>query len=145
MPQRTFKIVGVIAGLVAVIALIGIGSSYNGVASKIDKKYQRVSGKPGHATYTTPDQPATVVAYLETLKPKKTNPAETTTYLLYDKNIVEVVPDGTGSRITVEDVKSGYNMWGPLIIPIWGPFSSNSNSGIFRGGGSSDSGGGGGK
>lgn len=125
---------------VGLVALLGVMFGTKGsVRSYIAGKYQRVEAesKGRSAVYTSNQSPGVVAKSIA----GRWKPAERVndpggTFLRYRSAIVAVTAAAapqTGSRIYVDDQRSGYNRWYPYVGGLWGTFSGPGET--FRGGG----------
>jgi hypothetical protein len=137
---RTKLFVALGAAGFGLVALLGVLFGTKGsVRSYINGRYQRVEAesKGRSAVYTSSQSPAAVTKAIS----GKWKPAERIndpggTFLRYSSAIVAVTAAGagqTGSKIFVDDQRSGYNRWYPYIGGRWGTFSGPGET--FRGGG----------
>lgn len=125
---------------VGLVALFGVLFGTKGsVRSYIAGKYQRVEAesKGRSAVYTSTQSPGVVAKSIAS----RWKPAERVndpggSFLRYRSAIVAVTAAAagqTGSRIYVDDQRSGYNRWYPYVGGLWGTFSGPGET--FRGGG----------
>lgn len=125
---------------VGLVALLGVTFGTKGsVRSYIAGKYQRVEAESQgrSAVYTSSQSPGAVAKSIA----GRWKPAERVndpggTFLRYRSAIVAVTAASagqTGSRIYVDDQRSGYHRWYPYVGGLWGTFSGPGET--FRGGG----------
>ncbi|MFD0683280.1 DUF4247 domain-containing protein [Actinomadura fibrosa] len=144
MRTRYWVIGGVSAAVIAAIVLVAVLKDGGGSSPRswISKKYSRVSS----GVYRSPKPPRTVAneinkkhKAIDRVDDLATMGAAGGVYLRYPKLVVGVLPDGTGSRITVDDPSHGYNRYHSHVGGRWSSPGSNgwNGSGIatFRGGG----------
>jgi hypothetical protein len=132
------------AGAVAAAALttVALGGCGNSQASWIGDKYK----KTGSDTYRSSKAPTAVASEIS----RKFRPIDrvddTATkgtaggiFLRYPKLVVGVLPNGAGSRITVDKPRRGYNRYYSHVGGRWSSPGSNgwtsSGAASFRGGG----------
>jgi hypothetical protein len=122
------------------VALVGLLAGTRGsVREYIAGKYQRVpaESKGRSVVYTSTQPPGTVARSIA----KAWKPAERINdpggyFLRYNSAIIAVTAAAagqSGSRIYVDDQRSGYNRWYPYLGGRWGTFSGPAET--FRGGG----------
>ena len=122
------------------IALVGLLFGTRGsVREHIAGRYERVAAESkGRSNVYTSDRPPGAVAQSIAQKWK---PAERINdpggyFLRYNSAIVAVTAAGAGqagSKIYVDDQRTGYNRWYPYVGGLWGTFSGPGET--FRGGG----------
>ncbi len=129
----------VAAAAVAAVALTGCGQSQS---SWIGDKYSRVSAD----TYRSPKAPQSVAGEISR-KFKPLDRVDDTVvkgaaggiFLRYPKLVVGVLPNGAGSRITVDKPRRGYNRYSSHVGGHWASPGSNGwnsrGAASFRGGG----------
>jgi hypothetical protein len=130
--KRVWLIAGVV-GLLGVTAIAFAVLRPSGPAGYL-KRYQQVSADGDSRVYTTGLPPRQVYDDLRRAVP----PAQTFTdpggyFLRYRNNIVAVTPDGSGSRVFLDDDRRGYARWYPYVGGYWGTYSGTGES--VRGGG----------
>ncbi|WP_243712941.1 DUF4247 domain-containing protein [Actinomadura sp. 6K520] len=139
MNSRRRMLGGVLAAVLVVPALGACGTSNR---DWIADKYTRA----GHDTYRSPKAPQAVASEIgRKFKPidrvdsLATRGAAGGIFLQYPKLVVGVLPDGAGSRITVDNPRRGYDRYHSHIGGVWlRPGSNGWTSGgaaSFRGGG----------
>ena len=124
------------------VGLLGLGAvlyaSKGSVRDHLRTRYTLVSTSEGgrSAVYSSPSAPSAVASSIA----GKWKPAERLTdpsgyFLRYRNDIVAVTadPDGSGSRIHIDDERRGYTRWYPYIGGYWGTYSGPGEG--FRGGG----------
>ncbi|XRQ11877.1 DUF4247 domain-containing protein [Actinomadura welshii] len=137
--SRHRMIGGVLAAVLAVLALGGCGTSNE---DWIADKYSRI----GSDTYRSSKAPQAVASEIsrkfrpiDRVDDMATRGAAGGIFLQYPKLVVGVLPDGSGSRITVDDPRRGYSRYHSHVGGIWlSPGSNGWTSGgaaSFRGGG----------
>lgn len=134
MRRRALAVVLVAAAL----TVSACGSADDDVRRVIRDNYELVREDGDYSSYRTDDSVDTVAAIVEDAATAGRDHSDAgARYLGYEDTMVRIAPesDGDGSDIEVTDVRGGYNMWGPAIIPIWGAFGGGYRSG-FAGGGS---------
>ncbi|GGV15586.1 DUF4247 domain-containing protein [Actinomadura sp. LOL_016] len=142
MNRKYWTIGAVSVSIVAVIVLVAVLGRDKSPEKWIADKYKRVSSD----TYRSPKKPADVAREIrKELKPiDRVNDMASLgnrggVFLRYPKHVVGVLPYGTGSRITVDSARSGYNRYHSHVGGHWStPGSSgwnNKGSASFRGGG----------
>ena len=130
---------GVLAAVLAVLMLGGCGTSARGW---IADRYTRI----GVDTYRSPKAPQAVASEIS----RKYRPIDQVNslatwgpaggiFLRYPKLVVGILPDGTGSRITVDDPRRGYYRYQSHVSGFWTSPGSNgwtsSGAASYRGGG----------
>ncbi|TDD95679.1 DUF4247 domain-containing protein [Actinomadura rubrisoli] len=134
---------GVSAAVIAAVVLVAVLKDGDGSPSKwISKKYSRVSS----GVYRSPKPPQAVAKEINK-KHKAIDRVDDLAamgagggvFLRYPKLVVGVLPDGSGSRITVDTPSGGYSRYHSHVGGRWSSPGSNgwNSSGIasFRGGG----------
>ncbi|TYB46624.1 DUF4247 domain-containing protein [Actinomadura chibensis] len=139
MNSRHRMIGGAAAAALTVLALGGCGQSQS---SWIADKYTRA----GVDTYRSPKSPPIVAGEINR-KFKSIDRVDDLAlrgsaggiFLRYPKLVVGVLPDGTGSRITVDRPRGGYNRYYSHVSGRWASPGTNgwTSGGVasFRGGG----------
>ncbi|GLZ09890.1 hypothetical protein Acsp04_01260 [Actinomadura sp. NBRC 104425] len=142
MRRRHWVIAGVAAAVVALIVLIAVLARDGGPRGFIADRYTLVAAD----TYRSPKPPQTVANEI-TAKHKAIDRVDDLAtlgrnggiFLRYPKLVVGVLPDGTGSRITVDSPGTGYSRYHSHVSGHWSSPSSNgwtsSGGASFRGGG----------
>ena len=133
-----------VAGAVAAAALttVALGGCGNAQASWIGDKYT----KAGRDTYRSPKAPQSVASEIsrkfrpiDRVDDTLTRGAAGGIFLRYPKLVVGVLPNGPGSRITVDKPRSGYNRYYSHVGGRWSSPGSNGwnsrGAASFRGGG----------
>ncbi|WP_230421085.1 DUF4247 domain-containing protein [Actinomadura soli] len=140
MNSRHRMIGGACAALVTVLALGGCGSTSK--ESWIGDKYKKM----GAGTYRSPKAPPAVATEInkkfrsiDRVDDLATMGAAGGIFLRYPQLVVGVLPNGTGSRITVDKPRSGYNRYYSHVSGRWASPGSHgwTSAGVasFRGGG----------
>lgn len=130
---------GVSAAALTVLALGGCGTSKE---SWIADKYSKV----GSDTFRSSKAPPAVATEInkkfksiDRVDDRATRGAAGGIFLRYPKLVVGILPSGTGSRITVDDPRRGYNRYYSHVSGRWARPGSNgwtsSGAASFRGGG----------
>ncbi|WP_019629553.1 DUF4247 domain-containing protein [Actinomadura atramentaria] len=119
-----------ISGLGAVIVAVALLAGGASAGSYIKSHYSRI----GVGTYRSPSPPAVVAAQII----RKNRPYDRAydpggIFLRYRSEVVGILPDGTGSRITVEDPERGYRHYHSSVGGRWGGVGGRAST--FRGGG----------
>ncbi|MUN39811.1 DUF4247 domain-containing protein [Actinomadura litoris] len=143
MNRKYWVIGGISAAVVAAIVLVATLRHGGGSPQKwIAKKYSQT----GVGTYRSPKPPPAVAAEINK-KHKAIDRVDDLArlgpqggiFMRYPKLVVGVLPDGTGSRITVDTPSSGYGRYHSHVGGYWAsPGTNGWNSrgvGSFRGGG----------
>lgn len=133
-----------VAGAVAAAALttVALGGCGQSPSSWIGDKYTRA----GADTYRSSKAPTTVASEIsrkfrpiDRVDDMATKGAAGDIFLRYPKLVVGVLPDGAGSRITVDKPRRGYNRYYSHVGGRWASPGSNgwtsSGAASFRGGG----------
>lgn len=139
MNSRHRAIGGASAAVLAALALGGCGTSQS---SWIADKYS----KTGRDTYRSPKAPPLVASEInkkfksiDRVDDLATRGAAGGIFLRYPKLVVGVLPNGTGSRITVDKPRGGYNRYYSHVSGRWSSPGSNGwtsrGAASFRGGG----------
>ncbi|WP_030172876.1 DUF4247 domain-containing protein [Spirillospora albida] len=139
MNKKFWWIGGICAAVIVAIVAIAVLKD-DSPENWIGKKYKKVSA----GTYHSGKAPKAVAAEIG----RKHKPIDTVDslgrsggglFLRYPDLVVGVLPDGTGSRITVDDPDSGYRRYHSHVGVLWiAPGSHGWTSGgaaSFRGGG----------
>ncbi|GAA4066463.1 DUF4247 domain-containing protein [Actinomadura miaoliensis] len=133
---------GVAAAVVGVIVLVAVLARDGGPRGFIADRYTRLYTD----TYRSPKPPQAVAREINA-KHKAIDRVDDMTalgrdggiFLRYPKLVVGVLPDGSGSRITVDDARAGYSRYHSHVGSHWSSPGSNgwtsSGSASFRGGG----------
>lgn len=130
---------GVLAAVLTVLALGGCGSSKS---SWIEDKYDKI----GSDTFRSSKAPPAVATEInnkfrsiDRVDDLATKGAAGGIFLRYPKLVVGIVPDGSGSRITVDKPRRGYSRYHSHVAGVWSSPGSNgwtsSGAANFRGGG----------
>lgn len=134
MSRRGIWILAAVIGLIGVSAIAFAALRPSGPAAHLAKRYQTVSSDGDSRVFRSDLPPQRVFDDLR----RAVRPAETFTdpggyFLRYRDNIVAVTPEGTGSRVYLDDDRRGYARWYPYVGGYWGTFSGGGES--TRGGG----------
>ena len=117
---------------VAVIAFAVIRPS--GPGAYLADRYRLVSSEGDSRVYRADAAPRQVFDDLRrSVKPAEVHTDPGGYFLRYRDDIVAVTPEGTGSRVWLDDSDRGYARWFPFIGGYWGTYTG-SGEGI-RGGG----------
>ncbi|QXJ24520.1 DUF4247 domain-containing protein [Actinomadura graeca] len=142
MSRKFWVIGGISAAVIAAIVLVAVLKDDGSPQKWISKKYSRI----GVDTYRSPKAPAAVAAEIDK-KHKAIDRVDDLValgalggiFMRYPKLVVGVLPDGTGSRITVDTPSGGYGRYHSHVGGRWSSPGTNgwNSSGIasFRGGG----------
>ncbi len=135
--RRKDKIVlsGVALGLcllaIALVLAAGLSSSPR---DYVRKHYRYVSGDSRSAVYAATVPPSAVVAAVSSRhKPADQLAAPSGYFLRYHNLIMAVTGAGRGSRIYLDDERTGYRRWYGHVGGIWGTYSGSGEN--IRGGG----------
>lgn len=142
MRTRYWMIGGLSAAVIGAIVLAATFRGGDSPSKWISKKYSRVAA----GVYRSPKPPRTVATEIDkkymaidSVDDLAAMGARGGVYLRYPKLVVGVLPDGTGSRITVDSPSSGYHRYHSHVGGRWSIPGGNgwNSSGIasFRGGG----------
>ncbi|GAA4133175.1 DUF4247 domain-containing protein [Actinomadura keratinilytica] len=142
MSRRHWVIGGVAAAAIALIVLIAVLVGDGGPRGFIADRYTRVATD----TYRSPKPPRTVAheinakyKAIDRVDDLDTLGRNGGVFLRYPKLVVGVLPDGTGSRITVDAPTPGYGRYYRHVSSHWSVPGSNgwtsSGRASFRGGG----------
>ncbi len=117
---------------VAVIAFAAIRPS--GPRPYLDDRYRLVSSEGSSRVYQADVPPRRVFDDMRAAVP----PAEALTdpggyFLRYRDDIVAVTPEGSGSRVWLDDSDRGYARWYPYVGGFWGIYTGPAEG--VRGGG----------
>jgi hypothetical protein len=121
---------GLLASLGAVILLIAMFGGKVSPRDHIAKKYTKVSA----GTYKSPKSPLQVsneIIRRHKTKERVYSPAGV--FLRYHNVVVGILPDGRGSRITMDTPARGYARYHSYVGGNWGGSGGRASS--FRGGG----------
>ena len=139
MSWRKHFLAGGVLLLVGLLAVVAVTLGTRGsVRDHIRDRYTLIGTTNGGRSteYSSTDRPSVVAASIA----DRWKPAERLTdpsgfFLRYRNDIVAVTPgpDGSGSRIFVDDERRGYNRWYPYVGGYWGTYSGPAEG--FRGGG----------
>ncbi|KWW98502.1 DUF4247 domain-containing protein [Carbonactinospora thermoautotrophica] len=100
----------------------------------VRKHYRYVSGDSRSAVYAASEPPSSVVASIRSKhKPADQMSTPSGYFLRYHDLIVAVTGAGRGSRIYLDDERTGYRRWYGYVGGTWGTYSG-SGEGV-RGGG----------
>jgi hypothetical protein len=94
------------------------------------------AGRDGNALVFHSDQPPSVTAarIADARKPGERRATAAGVFLRYHRDMVAVLPDGKGgSRVLVENERTGYGHFYPYVGGFWGTASGQGEG--FRGGG----------
>lgn len=94
------------------------------------------AGRDGNAYVYVSDRPpsATAARIADARKPGERRATAAGVFLRYHSDMVAVLPDGKGgSRVLVEDERTGYGHFYPYVGGFWGTASGRGEG--FRGGG----------
>lgn len=140
MSPRVKLLAALGAAGIGMVALLGVLFGTKGsVREHIAGKYQRVAAESNgrSVVYTSTQPPGAVAnAIAGAWKPAERINDPGGYFLRYRSAIVAVTAAAAGqqgSRIYVDDQRSGYNRWYPYIGGRWGTFSGPGET--FRGGG----------
>jgi hypothetical protein len=142
--NRKYWVIGsVSAAVVVVIVLVAVALRDGSPDKWIADKYSRAAA----GAYRSPKSPRAVAGEIS----RKFKPIDRVddltslgsrggVFLRYPKLVVGVLPDGTGSRITVDRPSSGYSRYHSHVSRYWSSPGSDgwtsSGAASFRGGGS---------
>ncbi|WP_242614187.1 DUF4247 domain-containing protein [Actinomadura roseirufa] len=142
MKTRYWVIGGVSAAVIAVIVLVAALKDDGSPSKWIAKKYTRTaagtyrSGKPPRAVAAEINKKHKAIDRVDDLATMGGNGG---IFLRYPKLVVGVLPDGTGSRITVDGSSGGYHRYHSHVGGYWSSPGTNgwNSRGVssFRGGG----------
>ncbi|POM25013.1 hypothetical protein BTM25_36540 [Actinomadura rubteroloni] len=119
-----------IAGLGVAVTLIALLAGGSSAQSFIKSHYSRI----GVGTYRSPYPPAVVARQIvKKKKPYDRAYDPSGIFLRYRSEVVGILPDGRGSRITVEDPDRGYRHYHSYVGGRWGGYHGHIST--FRGGG----------
>ncbi|MEV4000865.1 DUF4247 domain-containing protein [Actinomadura sp. NPDC049753] len=135
-----YRVAGAVAA--AVLTATALGGCGKSQSSWIADKYP----KTGYNTYRSPKAPQTVASEIRRkFKPidqvddMATMGANGGIFMRYPKLVVGVLPNGVGSRITVDDPRGGYSRHYSHVSGRWSSPGSNGwtsgGAASFRGGG----------
>ncbi|TQM67708.1 uncharacterized protein DUF4247 [Actinomadura hallensis] len=128
--------------LAAVLMVPALGACGNAQRNWISDRYSKV----GSDTYRSPKAPPVVATEIgrkfrpiDRVDSMATRGPAGGIFLRYPKLVVGVLPDGTGSRITVDSPRRGYSRYYSHVGGVWMRPGSNgwtsSGAASFRGGG----------
>ncbi|XRQ11879.1 DUF4247 domain-containing protein [Actinomadura welshii] len=121
---------GVLASLGAMILLIAMFGAKTSPRDHITDDYRKVS----EGTYASPDTPMTVAMKItEKYRTDERIYTPNGIYLRYHDAVVGILPDGNGSRITLDSPERGYARHYTAVGGTWGGPGGRAAS--FRGGG----------
>jgi hypothetical protein len=130
--QLTLAGVLALAGILGVVLLLTTRSG--SPRSYINDNYALVSREGDSAVYSSPKPASAVVKDISGRWAPADRVVDPSGYFLrYADDMVAVSPEGTGSRIHVDDEQRGYARWFPYVGGIWGTSSGRAEG--FRGGG----------
>jgi hypothetical protein len=129
-------------GAAAVLLAVTLGGCGDSQQSWIGKKYHKI----GYNTFQSSQPPRTVASAInrkfkaiDQVDDLATLGSQGGVFLRYPKLVVGVLPDGAGSRITVDKPRRGYNRYYSHVGGRWASPGSNgwtsSGAASFRGGG----------
>lgn len=136
--SRRWLLVGSTAlALLGVTGLVAIFRGPGSLRSHLRGNYALVSSEDSGRSlvFASPDSPPTTAQRITSRwKPADQINDPGGLFLRYRDDIVMVTSDGgSGSRIHVDDDRSGYARWYPYVGGTWGTFSGRGET--FRGGG----------
>ncbi len=147
MTLRTKLILAGLLGFACVLGLIFSFTNRGSVDSYIAKTFAPAAAgavpgsTPTTRTFTSSDTPVkTADRIAKEWKPAERLNQPSGVFLRYQERIVAVTPaPNNGSFISVDDSRSGYNRWFPIVGGFWGSTGVGGGgvggAGGFRGGG----------
>ena len=135
MSKRAQLLLGAVLALAGIVGVVLLFTVRSGTPrSYIDDHYALVSRQGDSAVYSSPKPASAVVKEIS----GRWSPADRVVdpsgyFLRYSDDMVAVSPQGTGSRIYVDDEDRGYTRWFPYVGGVWGTSSGRAEG--FRGGG----------
>lgn len=137
MTRRWLLIGSAALALLGLTGLLAIFRGSGSLHSYLGGSYPLVSSENNGRSlvFASADSPTTTVQRIATRwKPADRINDPAGIFLRYRDEMVVVTSDGTGgSRIHVDDDRSGYARWYPYVGGSWGTFSGRGET--FRGGG----------
>ncbi|CAM3351581.1 DUF4247 domain-containing protein [Stackebrandtia soli] len=127
-------IFGTVAVIGLVIAAVAIGSTSGSPRDFIDDKYRCSPDPEDHdsAVCTSSSSPSTVASEIR----RAVRPIDThsdyqsgATFFQYRDDILAIFPDGSGSRIEIDDYNRGYTRHSTYIGTYWSSTRPGSSSG----------------
>jgi hypothetical protein len=120
---------GIVALLAVVVAVVVVVAGGNSPRGWIADTFPRIA----KGTYRSTQPPAATAArILARYRTSERVDSSGNVFLRYDDDLVGILPDGSGSQITVDDRERGYDRYRHHVSHVW----VNSGGGSsFRGGG----------